>query len=127
MAPFGSTDSMDFFNDLPPLEEAPKSTAAQSLFEGLASLKQSRVLYRLALVDTETGRPLGYASDNDLERLASGSKPAVPSPPSPRAQLASHQQHLAAAEQQAKEPSFQTLLAETHKTGGPVCSHCGAT
>jgi hypothetical protein len=101
------------------------TASTTSLFEGLASLKSVR-LYRLALVD-EQGKPLSYPSEDELARLWNGNssqKPARASA-SPRASSPKRQQHAA---EQPKEPSFQALLAEAvHKSGGPVCSHCGAT
>jgi hypothetical protein len=132
MAPFGSVDRADsletFLEGLPPLEQPKTSlaSASQSLFEGLASLKQSRVLYRLAVID-EAGKPMGYPSEADLERLSlkpneAFTPSAQRSPKTPKSPPKHHHD-----EHHHKEPSFQTLLAETHKNGGPVCSHCGAT
>lgn len=123
--PFGSAASLDFFDNLPPLEDgqnAPARASHQSLFEGLSELKQSSssasVLYRLVLTDGE-GRPMAYPSEQDLERLIDG-KPLQPeSTAAPKGVLE--------PQPAAKEPSFQELLAETHKQGGPVCTHCGAT
>lgn len=118
--PFGSQASLDFFDTLPPLET--RSTAGQSLFEGMAALKSSRILYKLCLVDEE-GRPLTIPSEQDLAAILEKPKAAPAPSPQPEAASTSQQQ----PEQQPKEPSFQELLAETHARGGPVCSHCHAT
>ncbi len=123
--PFLGADSLDW-DALPPLEE-PKAAATASsttLFEGLAAMKSVK-LYRLALVD-EQGKPLSYPSEDELTRLWSGGSSPKPSraSASPRASSPKRQQQA----EQPKEPSFQALLAEAVlKSGGPVCSHCGAT
>jgi hypothetical protein len=125
--PFGSQASLDFFDALPPLDARTTApTAGRSLFEGLDELKQgpsgpsSRLLYRLCCVD-EAGRPAAYPSDHDLQRLVESEAPG-PAPQQPP-----HQHQPSSAPPTLKEPSFQELLAETHKKGGPACSHCGAT
>ncbi len=117
-----------FFDSLPPLEEssgcAQPTAAQQSLFEGLQELRSSgssgsATLYRLVLLD-EAGKPQGYPSEHDLARLIEGRPLPAPKVPKP-------EQQEAPAVPAPREPSFQELLAETHKRGGPVCSHCGAT
>lgn len=117
-----------FFDSLPPLEEssgcAQPTAAQQSLFEGLQELRTSgssgaATLYRLVLLD-EAGKPSGYPSEQDLARLIEGRPLPAPKVPKP-------EQQEPPAVPAPKEPSFQELLAETHKRGGPVCSHCGAT
>lgn len=113
---------MDFFEGLPPLEEGPRAQPQQSLFEGLESLKQSRILYRLCLVD-ECGKPVTYPSEADLRSFVDKPKGPASAAEAPASPAAQPQQ----PEQLPKEPSFQELLAETQKKGGPVCSHCGAT
>jgi hypothetical protein len=119
--PFGSQASLDFFDTLPPIDST-RSTAGQSLFEGMEALKSSRMLYKLCLVDEE-GRPLTIPSEQDLQAILEKPKAAPAPPPQPEAASTSQQQ----LEQQPKEPSFQELLAESHSRGGPVCSHCHAT
>lgn len=129
--PFGSSsraDSLDasFFASLPPLEAARPAPAgaSQSLFEGLAALKQSggasKQLYRLALMDPATGRPAAYPSDDDLAALIMGGSPRLPAEP---AQAPAARQQPSSSG--AREPSFQELLAATHSKGGPICAHCG--
>ena len=68
----------------------------------------------------EAGKPSGYPSEQDLARLIEGRPLPAPKVPKP-------EQQEPPAVPAPKEPSFQELLAETHKRGGPVCSHCGAT
>lgn len=126
--PFSSSQSLDgVFDGLPPLEEdQPTRPAAQSLWDGLESLHKDsssgsgKSLWRLCLID-DAGRPTGYPSDADLHMLIHGGRQAVggeqPAAASPQ------QQHA----EPTREPSFQELLAETHKKGGPLCTHCGAT
>ena len=137
--PFGSQASLDFFDELPPIETTTRSrqpSAGQSLFEGMESLRSGRsVLYRLCLVDEE-GRPLNIPTEQDLQSIVLD-KPKTAAAPLPREhppeattsrQQQQHQQHeQREQQQQQKEPSFQELLAETHAHGGPVCSHCHAT
>lgn len=95
--------------------------AAAPLEEGASSAPPcapggGRQLFRLVVCD-EAGAALRLATDADLLQLLGGGHPApVAAPPRP----AHHHQ-------QPREPSFQELLAETHKRGGPVCDHCGAT
>ncbi|KAL4431428.1 hypothetical protein ABPG75_006684 [Micractinium tetrahymenae] len=129
--PFGRENSssleLSFFDSLPPLEPSgcvQHTAAQQSLFEGLQELRSSSssgaaTLYRLVLLD-EAGKPSGYPSEQDLARLIEGKPLPAPKAPKP-------EQQEPPAPPAPKEPSFQELLAETHKRGGPVCSHCGAT
>ncbi len=126
----------------------------QSFFEGLAQLKEpsagsaARQLYRLVLIDEESGRPAAYPSDDDLFSLiqrgglsrtvsaAAAAAAAASGGATPRAARAAQQAAAAAAAAGAgaaaldphRERSFQEILAETvQKKGGPVCDHCSAT
>lgn len=148
------------------LEDGPASAAAsqqpQSFFEGLAQLKEpsagsaARQLYRLVLIDEESGRPAAYPSDDDLfsliqrgglsrpvsaaaaEAAAAASGGAALGGATPRAAARAAQQAAAAAAAALgaatastvphHERSFQEILAETvQRKGGPVCDHCSAT
>lgn len=125
--PFGSQNSLDFafFDSLPPLDAPRPHASSSSFFQGVCELKgeaplsSKPQLFRLCLVD-EAGRPCGYPSTAELQRLIEGEP--LPAPPAPEP-AAPTQQPLPPP----KEPSFQELLAETHKKGGPLCAHCGAT
>lgn len=117
------------------LEEGNPTAAAQqqpqSFFEGLAQLKEpsagsaARQLYRLVLIDEESGRPAAYPSDDDLFSLI---QRGGLSRPVSAAAAVSGAAAAAAALDPNRERSFQEILAETvQKKGGPVCDHCSAT
>ncbi|KAL4853479.1 GATA transcription factor 27 [Chlorella vulgaris] len=128
MAPFGNqqqpSDS-SIYDSLPPLEEANagrEHASSESLFEGWAKLKTQQ-LYRLVMVDP-SGAVLGYPSEEDLCRLVRAPERSPRAPPSPRPPP---RPVAPAADQQPQQPSFQALLQESNRNGGPICSHCGAT